>query len=123
MLSGFENLVEQRILAAQRKGEFENLPGSGAPIDFANDSHVPEDLRMAYKMLKNADCVPPEIEIKRQILNTEDLLGGMKDSREKYKVIKKLNYLIMKLNCLRDTAISLEEPQYSGQILDRLSKS
>ena len=123
MLSGFENLVEQRILAAQRKGEFENLPGSGEPIDFANDSHVPEDLRMAYKMLKNADCVPPEIEIKRQILNTEDLLGGMKDSREKYKVIKKLNYLIMKLNCLRDTAISLEEPQYSGQILDRLSKS
>lgn len=123
MLSGFENLVEQRILAAQRKGEFENLPGSGAPIDFANDSHVPEDLRMAYKMLKNADFVPPEIEIKKQILNTEDLLGGMKDSREKYKVIKKLNYLIMKLNCLRDTAISLEEPQYSGQILDRLSKS
>jgi hypothetical protein len=123
MLSGFENLVEQRILAAQRKGEFENLPGSGEPIDFANDSHVPEDLRMAYKMLKNADCVPPEIEIKKQILNTEDLLGGMKDSREKYKVIKKLNYLIMKLNCLRDTAISLEEPQYSGQILDRLSKS
>lgn len=123
MLSGFENLVEQRILAAQRKGEFENLPGSGAPIDFANDSHVPEDLRMAYKMLKNADCVPPEIEIKKQILNTEDLLGGMKDSREKYKVIKKLNYLIMKMNCLRDTAISLEEPQYSGQILDRLSKS
>jgi hypothetical protein len=123
MLSGFENLVEQRILAAQRKGEFENLPGSGEPIDFANDSHVPEDLRMAYKMLKNADCVPPEFEIKKQILNTEDLLGGMKDSREKYKVIKKLNYLIMKLNCLRDTAISLEEPQYSGQILDRLSKS
>jgi len=123
MIIGFEKLVEQRILAAQRKGEFENLSGTGEPLDFSDDSYVPEDLRMAYKMLKNADCVPPEIEIKKQILNTEDLLGGMKESREKYKVIKKLNYLIMKLNCLRDTAISLEEPQYFGQILDRLSKS
>ncbi len=123
MIIGFEKLVEQRIQAAQRKGVFENLPGSGEPIDFSDESYVPEDLRMAYKMLKNADCVPPEIEIKREIRRTEDLLGGMKESREKYKAIKKLNYLIMKLNCLRDTAVNLEEPQYSGQILDRLSKS
>jgi len=123
MITGFEKLVEQRIRAAQRKGEFENLPGSGKPIDFGDESHVPEDLRMAYKMLKNADCVPPEIEIKNQILKTEDLLGSMKDSQEKYKAIKKLNYLIMKLNCLRDRSISLEEPQYSGRIIDRLSKS
>jgi len=123
MITGFEKLVEQRILAAQKKGEFENLAGSGAPIDFESDSYIPEDLRMAYKMLKNADCVPPEIEIKKQILRTEDLLDNMKDSREKYKAIKKLNYLIMKLNCIRETSISLEEPQYSGQIIDRLSKS
>ena len=123
MITGFEKLVEQRILAAQKKGEFENLAGSGAPIDFESDSYIPEDLRMAYKMLKNADCVPPEIEIKKQILRTEDMLDNMKDSREKYKAIKKLNYLIMKLNCIRETSISLEEPQYSGQIIDRLSKS
>ncbi len=123
MIVGFEKLVEQRIQAAQRKGEFENLSGSGEPLDFRGDSHVPEDLRMAYKMLKNADCLPPEIELKRQILKTEDLLGSMEESQEKYKAIKKLNYLVMKLNCLRTTSISLEEPQYSGQILDRLSKS
>ena len=78
---------------------------------------------MAYKMLKNADCTPPEIELKKQILKTEDLLSGMPDSQEKYKAIKKLNYLIMKMNCLRRTPIDMEEPQYSGQIIDRLSKS
>lgn len=123
MLSGFAKLVEQRIQAAQRDGDFEDLPGSGRPIEFEDDSNIPEDLRLAYKMLKNADFTPPEIEIKKQILQTEDLLGGMRDGREKYKAIKKINYLIMKLNCLRRTPINLEEPQYSGQIIDRLSKS
>ena len=123
MLSGFSELVEQRIRAAQRNGEFEDLQGSGKPIEFEDDSGIPEDLRMAYKMLKNADCTPPEIEVKKQILKTEDLLSGMQDSQEKYKAIKKLNYLIMKLNCLRRTSINMEEPQYTGQIIDRLSKS
>jgi hypothetical protein len=123
MLAGFAQLVEQRILAAQKNGEFENLDGSGKPIDFEDDSSIPADLRMAYKMLKNADCVPPEIELKKQILKTEDLLVGMPDSKEKYKAIKKLNYLVVKLNCLRRAPINLEEPQYTGQIIDRLSKS
>jgi hypothetical protein len=123
MLSGFTKLVEQRIQAAQRNGEFEDLHGSGKPIEFEEDSGIPEDLRMAYKMLKNADCTPPEIELKKQILKTEDLLSGMPDSQAKYKAIKKLNYLIMKMNCLRRAPINMEEPQYSGQIIDRLSKS
>jgi hypothetical protein len=123
MLSGFAKLVEQRIQAAQKKGDFQNLEGSGKPIEFEDDSGIPEDLRMAYKMLKNADCTPPEIELKKQILTTEDLLGGMRDSKEKYKAIKKLNYLVTKLNCVRRTPVNMEEPQYSGQIIDRLSKS
>ena len=123
MLSGFAKLVEQRILAAQKNGEFDDLEGSGQPIKYEDDSGVPEDLRMAYKMLKNADFAPPEIELKNQILKTEDLLGGMRDSKEKYKAIKKLNYLVTKLNCLRRTPINMEEPQYSGRIIDRLSKS
>jgi len=123
MLSGFAKLVEQRIQAAQKNGEFDDLEGSGKPIEYEDDSGIPEDLRMAYKMLKNADCTPPEIELKKQILKTEDLLGGMRDSQEKYKAIKKLNYLVTKLNCLRRTPINMEEPQYSGRIIDRLSKS
>ena len=123
MLSGFAKLVEQRIQAAQKNGDFDNLEGAGKPIAYEDDSGVPEDLRMAYKMLKNADFAPPEIELKNQILKTEDLLGGMRDSKEKYKAIKKLNYLVTKLNCLRRTPINMEEPQYSGRIIDRLSKS
>ena len=79
MITGFEKIVEERIKQSQRKGEFDNLPGSGKPLAIEDISRIPEDLRLAYKMLKNADCVPPEIEIKKEIHTTEALLENMTD--------------------------------------------
>ena len=123
MITGFEKIVEERILSAQKKGEFDNLPGSGEPIDLGGDECVPEDLRLAYKILKNADCLPPEIEIKREIQQTEELLENMKDTKETYKVMKKLNFLIMKLNTVRSVPVFLEMPQrYSEKIISRMQK-
>lgn len=111
MFTGFDQIIEKRILAAQKKGEFEKLPGAGKPIVFENDSHISEDLRLAYKILKNANCVPPEIELKKEIRRTEELLENTEDVKEKYRILKKLNFIIMKINTLRDTSVSFEVPQ------------
>ena len=111
MIPGFARIVEDRILAAQKNGEFENLHGAGRPLEFKNDALVAEELRLAYKVLKNADCLPPELELKKQIRQTEDLLAGMQDTAAKYRVLKKLNFLIMKLNTLRNASINMEMPQ------------
>ncbi|MBU0986411.1 MAG: DUF1992 domain-containing protein [Proteobacteria bacterium] len=120
MIPGFDRIVEERILKAQKNGEFDNLPGSGKPLELKNDACVAEDLRLAFKILKNANCLPPEIEIKKQIRQTEDLLAGMPDTSEKYRTLKKLNFLIMKLNTLRNSSINLEMPQqYSEKLIDR----
>lgn len=122
MLTGFEKIIEERIRAAQLRGEFDNLPGSGEPLAFDNDSHIPEDLRLAHKILKNADCLPPEIELKKEILKTEDLLAGMEDTAEKYHVMKKLNFLIMKLNAMRNSNVVYELPQkYLGKVTDQIT--
>jgi hypothetical protein len=111
MLSGFEKIVEERIQKAQKDGMFKNLPGAGKPIQF-EDANIPEDLRIAYKILKNANFLPPEIELRKQIQKTEDMLSGMKDTQERYKTIKKLNYMIFKLNSIRNTTVELDMPQY-----------
>ena len=122
MLTGFEKIVEERIRQAQKKGEFDNLPGSGKPLKFEDDSYIMEDLRLAYKILKNADFVPPEIELKKEINNMEDLLSKMDDTAEKYRTIKKLNFLIMKMNAIRNTSITYEMPQrYMANIVEHLS--
>lgn len=121
MFSGFEKIIEERILKAQKRGDFKNLEGTGRPLHIRDDRHIPEDLRLAYKILKNADCLPPEIELKKEIQRTEDLLGGIEDVDEKYRVLKKLNYLIMKLNSMRPSCAAMEVPQhYLTQVTERL---
>ena len=121
MFSGFDKLVEERIKNAQKKGDFNNLPGSGKPLDLDEDSCVAEDLRLAYKILKNADFVPPEIKIKNEIKKTEDLLVDMKDEKEKYRTLKKLNFLILKLNTMRNASINFDFPQqYLEKVAGRM---
>jgi hypothetical protein len=120
MIPGFEKIVEERILTAQKKGDFDNLEGAGKPLNLEDLSGVPEELKLSYKILKNADCLPPEIEIKKEIHKTEDLLTGMDDTAEKYKVMKKLNFLIMKLNSLRKSSIEFEMPEkYFSNLVER----
>ncbi len=121
MFSGFDKIIEQRIKTAQNEGAFDDLQGRGEPLDLTADANVPEELRLAYKMLKNADFVPPEIELKKKIRQTEDLLATMPETVEKYRTMKKLNFMIMRLNTMRDGAIEFETPQqYSDKLVDHL---
>ena len=124
MLPGFEKIVEERIRAAQRRGEFENLEGNGKPLRLNDESNIPEDLRLAYKVLRNAEMMPPEIELRKEILRTEDLLEQMPDTAEKYRLLNKLNFMITRLNVTRNGRIDFDIPQhYAVKILDRLGKS
>ena len=54
-------IAERRIQEAIERGEFDDLPGKGKPLHLGEDDRsVPEELRMAYRMLKNAGLLPPE---------------------------------------------------------------
>ena len=124
MMPGFEKIVEDRILNAQKRGDFDNLQGTGKPLTFPEDGFVPEDLRLAYKVLKNADCLPPEIELKKEIARTEDLLANMHDVAERYSMLKKLNFLIMKLNVSRKGDTRFDVPQrYAAALNDRIGST
>ncbi len=101
MIPGFEALVEQRIKKAQKNGEFDNLEGANKPLKF-EDQHVPKDLRLAHKILKNSGFLPSEVELKKKISQTEQLLAiAQVDSPERLKIQKKLNYLFIKLNTIK----------------------
>lgn len=117
----FDKIAEEQIRAAMERGEFENIPGKGKPLVLEDDRHIPQDLRLAHKILKNSDCLPPEVELRKEIRTTEALLAGIEDTQEKYKQIKKLNFLIMKLNLSRSASFALEEDQvYYEKVVDRM---
>lgn len=117
----FDKIAEERIRESIERGDFDDLPGKGKPLDLEDDSHLPDDLRLAYKILKNAGCLPPELELRKEIRTTEALLAGIQDTQEKYKQMKKLNYLVMKLNMSRRVSIALEENQhYYEKVVDKM---
>ncbi len=124
MFKWFQKIVEERIRNAQQKGQFDNLDGRGKPLPPDVIGHtVPEDLRLSYRILKNADCVPPVVELKHEIRRTEDLLAGMTETRAKYGILKKINYLIIKLNTMRRGRVELEVPQhYADRLVTRMDK-
>ena len=117
----FQKIIEQRIKEAQERGEFDDLPGRGEPLKIEDDSHIPEDLRLAYKVLRNADCLPPELELKKEIRQMEDMLEHIPDEREKYLQIKRINYKIMQLNMMGKKPLFLEQTQlYYQKLVDKL---
>ena len=118
----FQKIVEKRIKEAQERGDFDNLPGHGEPINIEDDSHIPEDMRLAYKILKNADCIPPELQLRKEIRRMEDMLDGIPDEKEKYRQIKRINYKIMQLNMIRDKSPLLDEAEiYYKKVLDKMA--
>lgn len=123
MIPGFEAIVEERIKKAQKDGAFDRLPGTGRPLVF-DEPNVPEELRLAHKILKNAGFLPPEIEVKKQISQTRELLDSLETpGPEKTRVQKRLNYLLTKLDTLRGASCvsAVSRDQYKSHILKKLS--
>ncbi|WNJ79960.1 DUF1992 domain-containing protein [Cedecea neteri] len=90
--------AERHILDAQRNGEFEGLVGSGEPILLDDDSHVPPELRAGYRLLKNAGCLPAEMQQRKDAIELVDLLKTVHIQSEEYQAIsKKLALLDLKL--------------------------
>jgi DnaJ-like protein len=50
-----EIIAERRIKEAIERGEFDDLPGAGQPLELDElDPAIPVELRMAYRILRNA---------------------------------------------------------------------
>jgi Domain of unknown function (DUF1992) len=84
-------LAEERIRQAEAKGEFRNLPGAGKPLELEDLSGVPEDMRMSYKILKNAGYIPPEMQLQKEIVSMRDLLRACTDDRERAAYRKRIS--------------------------------
>lgn len=93
-----DQLSERHILDAQRNGEFDSLAGSGAPLKLDDDSFIPPELRIAWRVLKNAGCLPPALQQRKDAIELNDLLRTIDPEDSEYEAIsKKLSLLELKL--------------------------
>ena len=114
--------AEKRIAEARDAGAFEHIPGEGKPLDLEDDSSVPAELRMAYKVLKNAGYVPPEIEERKEINSLLDLLECCDEGAKKIRQMHRLEVLLMRMNMRRSRPVALaENDPYYENVLRRIS--
>jgi DnaJ family protein C protein 28 len=61
-----ESWVDEQIREAEERGQFDNLPGKGKPLDLTPNPYA-QDREMAFKILKDAGCAPEWIELDKAI--------------------------------------------------------
>jgi len=96
----FHIVSEDRIKKAYQDGEFASLPGLGKPMELEDLSAIPEELRMAYKLMKNAGYTQGESQLRQEMMTIEDLIKNCDDDAEKASLQSKLNEKLLRYNQL-----------------------
>lgn len=100
-MNPFDLIAERRILEAQSRGQFDDLPGQGRPLVLEDDALVPEELRVAYRVLKNAGFVPPEVQQLKDIRELERFIAETPDDGQRTRALRKLRALALALESAR----------------------
>jgi len=119
-----DQLAEARIAEARERGDFDELPGAGRPLDLDDDLLVPEELRVAYRILKNAGFVPPELEMRREIARLQQLVDTVISDEERAACLRRLNFLLAHLGSRygRELSPAVQE-RYLAKMKRRLDAS
>lgn len=98
----FARIAEAKIREAMERGEFDNLPGLGKPLKLDDLSHVPEEWRPAYIILKNSGFLPEEAQVKKEIYNLRQQIKACLNDEEKDALKKEMLALELKHNILME---------------------
>lgn len=115
-------MAERHILEAQSRGEFDGLPGSGAPLELEDDALVPEEVRAAYRMLKNAGFVPPALDGAREIRDIEQLLRAADPPADRRALLARLDFLLTRSGAGRRRGGLQVEDAYFSRLAEHLSQ-
>jgi hypothetical protein len=122
MLEAIRLIAERKISEAIQKGHLDIEGWRNRPLPMNYDNMVPEEFRMAHKILKNAGYLPPEIEMKKEIQQIEDMLAACDEEHTRVKQMKKLNFLVQKLNIMKGNSVSIvSQEEYYQRIVERIS--
>lgn len=114
-----DKLAERYIVEAQKRGEFDGLPGQGKPLALDDDRLVPPDLRAGYRLLKNAGCLPQELSLISEIRDAGQLIAAAQTEMDVARANKRLRYLLLQLETVGGRAGEILASQYGEKIAAR----
>ena len=110
-MATLDEQIAQSLRDAQRSGELQSAASWGKPLDLADGyAQTPEELRMAFKALKDAGFVPPEVETMKQIAALREVIETEPDTANAEAMRRRLSELQQHL------ALRLEKLRISGSL-------
>lgn len=98
----FDEIVEAMIREAQERGEFDNLPGKGKPIDLSAYFETPEEIRMAQSVLKNAGMTSPQVLLMKEIAELRQILPSLAEGMKKQEIRKQIQQKQIEFNLMME---------------------
>jgi len=98
----FDRIVEAIIKEAMERGEFDNLPGKGRPIDLTEYFETPEEVRLAHSVLKNAGMTSREVDLLREIAELKQILTALMDENKQQEIEKQIQQKQVEFNLLME---------------------
>lgn len=108
--SSLNLIAEQRLRAAEARGELRNLPGQGHKLSDEENAHLPAELRVAYKILKNHGLLPVEVQLLKEIdrLRSE-VEAADQNADNRAHLLKELEALCLDYNSRAQRHAALEQ--------------
>ena len=106
-----EDHIGRSLQESQRNGELASAPSFGKPLDFGDGyDETPAELRLPYKMLKDAGYVPPEVEALKEIARLQQQI----DAAPEAEGVRALRQRVAELR--QHVALRLEKLRISGSL-------
>ncbi|WP_457577759.1 DnaJ family domain-containing protein [Desulfomarina sp.] len=114
-------IAEQKIQEALKNGDLTVGKWKNRPLPMEDDSQIPDDLKMAYKILKNSGYLPPEIEERKEVKRLEELIAATEDEHIRLKQMKKLSVLLMKIDARRGKTSNIaQQDDYYRKVVEKV---
>ncbi|SIT83583.1 DnaJ family domain-containing protein [Edaphobacillus lindanitolerans] len=116
-------LIEDAIRKAREEGKFEHLPGRGKPLPKDEFEHLPADIRMAVRILKNSGYDDEAMFVQKEMTELGSRINhAPADTKTELeaaynKQMKKMNSLLSKKGVSTNSSAFKE---YNRQIQDKL---
>ena len=120
-MEAFRIIAERRINQAISDGSLTFEQWKDKPLALDDDSFVPADLKMAYKILKNSGHVPQEILDRKEVQRLEELIASSDDEYTRLQQMRKLDVLLMKMESKGDRPVNLQrQDEYYSRIVEKV---
>ncbi len=114
-------IAERKIQEALARGELDNLTLKGEPLPVEDLTFVPEELRMGFKVLRNAGVLPEELQARRELVNLQGLLDACRDEEERERLRRRLTLQRLRYDMLMERhGHTAAWRQYESAIAERL---